>query len=77
MSDYEMINRKTAARRAAYQRDSLRRTLYLLAVVLAVVLVFTGLWAISFISDAFVLVLISCTALWGAFRIGQIWSINK
>ena len=73
MSDYEMINRKTAARRAAYQRDSLRRTVYLLSVVLAVVLVFTGLWAIDFISDAFALILIGCTSLWGAFKAGQFW----
>ena len=74
MSDYEMINRKTAARRAAYHKDALRRTVYLLAVVLAVVLVFTGLWAISFISDAFALVLIGGTSLWGAFKAGQVWS---
>lgn len=77
MSDYEMINRKTAARRAAYQRDSLRRTVYLLAVVLSVVLVFTGLWAIGFISDAFVLILISGTGLWCAFKVGQIWSFHR
>ena len=77
MSDYEMINRKTAARRAAYHKDALRRTVYLLAVVLAVVLVFTGLWAINFISDAFALVLIGGTSLWGAFRAGQVWSFHR
>lgn len=77
MSDYEMLNRRVAEKKAAMRQDAMRRTVFLLAVVLAVVLVFTGLWVISFISDAFVLMLISCTALWGSFRIGQIWSINK
>ena len=48
-----------------------------LAVVLAVVLVFTGLWAIDFISDAFALVLIGGTSLWGAFRAGQVWSFHR
>ncbi len=73
MSDYEMLNQRTAAKKAAMRQDALRRTVYLLAVVLAVVLVFTGLWAIDFISNAFALLLIGGTALWGAFRAGQIW----
>ena len=74
MSDFEMINRKTAARRAAYQRDSLRRTVFLLAVVLVVALFFTCLWAIDFVSDAFVVILVSVTFLFGAFKAGQIWN---
>ncbi len=77
MSDYEMLNRRVAEKKAAMRQDALRRTVFLLAVVLAVLLVFVGLWSISFISDAFVLVLVSCTALWGAFRVGQIWNFNR
>ena len=77
MSDYEMLNRRVAEKKAAVRQDALRRTVFLLAVVLAVLLVFVGLWAISFISDAFVLVLISCTGLWCAFKVGQIWSFHR
>jgi len=77
MSDYEMLNRRVAERKATLQKDALRRTVVLLCIVLAVMLVLLGLWVISFISDAFVLVLISCTGLWCAFKVGQIWSFHR
>ena len=74
MSDYEMLNQRTAAKKMAMRQDALRRTVFLLVVVLVVALFFTCLWAIDFISDAFVVILLSVTFLYGAFKAGQIWN---
>lgn len=77
MSDYEMLNRRVAERKTTLQKAALRRTVVLLCIVLAVMLVLLGLWVISFISDAFVLLPISGTGLWCAFKVGQIWNFHR
>ena len=74
MSDYEMLNQKVAAQKAVRRRDALRRLAYLLAVVLAVVLVFVGLEYIGFISSLFMVILISITVCVGSFNAGRIWT---
>ena len=77
MSDYEMLNQKVAAQKAVRRRDALRRLAYLLAVVLAVVLVFVGLEYIGFISSLFMVILISITVCVGSFNAGRIWTGYK
>ena len=74
MSDYEMLNQRTAAKKAAMRQDAVRRTVFLLAVVLAVLLVFVGLEYIGFISKLFMVILISGASLVGAFHAGRIWT---
>lgn len=74
MSDYEILNQKVAAQKAVRRRDALRRLAYLLAVVLAVVLVFVGLEYIGFISSLFMVILISITVCVGSFNAGRIWT---
>ena len=74
MSDYEMLNQKVAAQKAVRRKDALRRLAYLLAVVLAVVLVFVGLEYIGFISSLFMVILISITVCVGSFNAGRIWT---
>ena len=74
MSDYEMLNRRVAEKKAARRKDALIRLAYLLGVVLAVMLVFVGLELIGFISMPFMVILVSGTALVGAFHAGRIWN---
>ena len=74
MSDYEMLNQKIAAQKAVRRRDALRRTAYLLGIVLAAVLVFVGLEYIGFISKLFMVILVGVASLLGAFKAGCIWN---
>lgn len=74
MSEFEMQNQRAAAQKAARKRDALRRTVYLLGIVLAVMLVLAGLAYIGFISKLFMAILMGGTALVAAFNAGRIWS---
>jgi 1,4-dihydroxy-2-naphthoate octaprenyltransferase len=74
MSDYEMMNRRVAERKAARRKDTLRRLAFSLAIVLVVVLAFVGLECIGFISDLFMAILISIAVYTGAFHAGRIWN---
>ena len=74
MSDYEMLNQRVAAKKAARRTDMLRRLAFMLAVVLVVVLVFVGLECIGFISEIFAVILINITVCVGAFNAGRIWN---
>jgi predicted membrane protein len=74
MSDFEMINQRTAANRSARRKDTLRRLAFMLAIVLVVVLAFVGLEYIGFISDLFMVILIFFTVCAGAFHAGRIWN---
>lgn len=77
MSDYEMLNQKIAAQKAVRRKDTLKRLACLLAIVLAVVLVFVGLEYIGFISSLFMAILVSVTVCVGAFNAGRIWNGYK
>lgn len=74
MSDYEMLNRRVAEKKAAQRKDALRRLAYLLGIVLAVMLVCVGLESIGFINMPFMVILVSGSALVGAFHAGRIWN---
>ncbi len=74
MSDYEMLNQRVVAQKAARRTDMLRRLTFMLAVVLAVVLVFVGLECIGFISELFMAILIAITVCTGSFHAGRIWN---
>lgn len=77
MSDFEMLNQKAAVQKAVRRRDALRRTAYLLGILLAVVLVLAGLAHIGFISKLFMAILMGGTALVAAFNAGRIWSFMR
>ena len=77
MSDYEMLNQRIAAQEAARRKDALRRLSFMLAIVLAVVLAFVGLAYIGFISDLFMVILITITICTGSFHSGRIWNSYK
>ena len=77
MSEFEVINKKTAERRESSRQEAAKLTAQVLAVVLFWVLVIAGLWGIDFISNVFALVLISVVCLRGAFKAGQAWKINN
>ena len=77
MSEFEVINKKTAERREASRQEAAKLTAHFLIVVLFWVLVIAGLWGIDFISNVFALVLISVVCLRGAFKAGQAWKINN
>ena len=74
MSDFEILNRKVAAQKAARRKDTLRRLAFMLVIVLVIVLAFVGLEYIGFISDLFMVILISITVCTGAFHAGRIWN---
>ena len=74
MSDYEMINRRTAENRRVRRKDTLRRLVFLLAIVLVVALAFIGLEYIGFINDLFMVILVFATVFVGAFNAGRIWN---
>lgn len=73
MSDYEKLNQRVEAQKATRHKDTLRRLSFILAIVLAVILVFVGLESIGFISEMFMMILISITVCTGAFNAGRIW----
>ena len=74
MSDYEMLNQRVAAKKAARRKDMLKRLAFMLAIVLVVVLVFVGLECIGFISDLFMALLIAIAVCTGSFHAGRIWN---
>ena len=74
MSDYEMLNQKIAAQKAARRNETLKRLTYLLGVVFVVVMAFLGLECIGFISELFMVILVSGALLVGAFNAGRIWT---
>ena len=77
MSDYEMLNQRVAAKKAARRKDTFRRLAFLLAIVLALVLVLWGLEYIGFISELFLVILVLITIGVGAFNAGRIYSSYK
>lgn len=77
MSDYEMMNQRIAAQKAARRKDALRRLAFTLAIVLVVMLAFVGLEYIGFISELFMVILIAITLCTGAFNAGRIWNGYK
>ena len=74
MSDYEMLNQRVAAKKAARRKDMLRRLTFMLSIALAVVLAILGLEYIGFISDLFMALLIAITVCTGSFHAGRIWN---
>ena len=74
MSDYEMMNQRVAARKAARRKDALRRLAFLLGIVLAVLLLWMGLEWIGFISELFLVLLAFGTICVGCFHAGRIWN---
>ena len=74
MSDYEKINQRVATMRAEQRKAAVKRLIRLLIIVLIVVLSFLGLEYIGFISELFMVILISITVCVGSFHVGCIWS---
>lgn len=74
MSDYEMLNQRVAAKKAARRKDALRRLAYMLTIILAAVVLLWVLAYIGFISKLFLVILISITVCTGAFNAGRIWN---
>ena len=72
MSEFEMLNQKTEAKKAAMRKETVKAIVRLFFIVFAVVLAFYGLYLISFISDLFMLILISIAVCTGAFHAGRI-----
>ena len=77
MSEFEKINQKIAAQKAARRKETIKELVRLLAKVLWVVLVFVVLAHIGFISELFMVLLVSATVCTGAFNAGRIWSCYK
>ena len=73
MSDYEKINRKTAENKISMRKEAVHRMIHLLAMVLTVAAICVGLYCISFISKAFLVILISMDICTGAFKTGWIF----
>lgn len=74
MSDFEMLNQRTAVQKAAMRKESIKGVAKLLAIVLVVVLAFVGLEYIGFISELFMVILIAIAVCTGAFNAGRIWN---
>lgn len=72
MSDFEMLNQRTAAQKAVKRKEAIKRWAKLGAIVLTVVMALVGLEYIGFISELFMVILVSGTALVGAFHAGRI-----
>ena len=72
MSEFEMLNQKAEAKKAAMRKETVKAIVRLFFIVFAVVLAFYGLYLISFISDLFMLILISIAVCTGAFHAGRI-----
>ena len=72
MSEFEMLNQKTEAKKAAMRKETVKAIVRLSFIVLAVVLAFYGLLLIGFISDLFMVILISIAVCTGAFHAGRI-----
>ena len=73
MSDYEAMMIRNKQKKVERRKDALRRLVFTLAVVLAVILGFVGLKLIGFISRAFMVILLAATICVGAFKAGYIW----
>lgn len=74
MSDYENLNQRIAEQKSVRRKDTIKRLIVLLAVVLAEVLAFVGLEYIGFISELFMVILIAGTICVGSFNAGRIWT---
>ena len=74
MSEFEKINQKIAVQKAAMRKETIKRLTKLLAIVLVVVLFFVGLEYIGFISELFMVILISITVCTGSFNAGRLWN---
>ncbi len=74
MSDYEMINLRVAKQMAVRRKETIKKLIVMLAVVLAAALAFVGLEYIGFISELFMVILVACTICVGSFNAGIIWS---
>jgi fatty acid desaturase len=72
MSEFEMLNQKTEAKKAAMRKETVKAIVRLFFIVLAVVLAFAGLYLIGFISLLFMVILISIAVCTGAFHAGRI-----
>ena len=77
MSEYENINQKIVANKASMRKEIVKVLEKLLAIVLAVILVVVGLNFIGFISDEFMVILLSITVCTGAFNAGRAWTYFK
>ena len=72
MSEYEKINVRVKEQIHARRRFAIKRIVLVLATVLACMGAFIGLNAIGFISDTFMVILISIAICIGAFKSGYI-----
>lgn len=72
MSEFEMLNQKTKAWKAAMRKETVKAIVRLFFIVLAVALAFIGLYLIGFISLLFMVILISIAVCTGAFHAGRI-----
>lgn len=72
MSEYEKINVRVKEQISARRRFAIIRIVLVLATVLACMGAFIGLNAIGFISDTFMVILISIAICIGAFKSGYI-----
>ena len=72
MSEFENLNQKTKANKAAMRKETVKAIVRLSFIVLAVVLAFAGLYLIGFISLLFMVILISIAVCTGAFYAGRI-----
>lgn len=74
MSDYEMLNQKIAEQKAAMRKNTIKRLIGFLGLVLATICAIIGLEAIGFISTTFAAILLLGTICVGAFNAGRIWA---
>lgn len=72
MSEYEKINQRVVAQKAAMRNDTMKELAKLFVIVVASVLAFVFLHVIGFISALFMVILISITVCTGAFIAGRI-----
>lgn len=72
MSDFEMLNQRVAAQKAARRKETLKRLSFLWVIVAVAILLFRWLEYIGFISDLFYVILFFITVCTGSFRAGRI-----
>ena len=77
MSEYENINQKIVANKGAMRKEIMKALEKLFAIVVAVILVVVGLNFIGFISDEFMVILLSITVCTGSFNAGRAWTYFK
>ena len=72
MSDYERINASVKANVANRRNEAIKRIVVELIKVLVALALVTGLKAIGFISESFMVIQIAVAIVYGAFNIGSI-----